>query len=827
MNLHSSNVQLVVHQGRVNSLRGHFVALMLLASLALSFNARSQTAYVADAWWSYQQDCNGDGCWAGTMPGNLARLNWEPDVTNCNGTLTVYEKVYTRACGTTQWTAIFTNAPHNVSGCSTLNQQHLDLPLSAGCVCSDYKIEVYRNGQVNPDYTRSSTNDPSLSQHREQLLSEDYCQSDMFASCTYLGGPAGSQSDSNQNATKEPGEPNHAGNPGGHSLWYCWTAPTNLPVSFSTAGSTFDTLLAVYTGSTVSTLTLVASNDDIAGATNRLSSLTFTPVTGTTYHVAVDGYGGASGIVVLNWNQTGSALPDLILWAPAVSPSITTTTFATNSCEVLEGCAQPGTRRLLRFTAESRNIGLGDLYLGNPATNALFIYATCHGHYHFEQYAQYDLLDTNSNVVATGHKVGFCLEDVRAWRTDPPAPPVRYNCDNQGIQSGWADVYSSGLPCQYIDITEVPAGDYVLRLTINPDRLLVEERYDNNTILVPVNIPPTNCPSPPANDAFANALPVTGQPFTISEFNNCATRESGEPLHVGNSGGHSVWFNWTPASNQTANINTKGSDFDTLLAVYTGSAVNTLTVVASNDDITPGYLQSQVTFAASAGTTYRIAVDGYGGAVGTVVLNVSPPGNDDFASAYLIAGNSGVTNGSNFGATKEPNEPAHAYDVGGHSLWYRWVAPATGPVDFNTAGSDFNTTLAVYTGTALTNLVTIAANDDDPQQGGLSTSRVWFYAVSSTTYRIAVDGFGGDIGNVKLSWNMDSRLETTQLADGTIRVTLTGVDWQRYTLLSSSDLSTWNTNAPTITLSGESHSYTNNPATNGLNRQFYRAQRAP
>ena len=148
-------------------------------------------------------------------------------------------------------------------------------------------------------------------------------------------------------------------------------------------------------------------------------------------------------------------------------------------------------------------------------------------------------------------------------------------------------------------------------------------------------------------------------------------------------------------------------------------------------------------------------------------------------------------------------------------------------MDFNTAGSDFDTTLGIYTGTALTSLVTVAANNDDPEQGGLSSSRVWFYAVSNTTYRIAVDGFGGAIGNVKLNWNMDSRLQTTQLADGTIRVTLTGVDWQRYTLLGSSDLATWNTNAPTITLSGESHSYTNHPATNALNRQFYRAQRAP
>jgi len=39
---------------------------------------------------------------------------------------------------------------------------------------------------------------------------------------------------------------------------------------------------------------------------------------------------------------------------------------------------------------------------------------------------------------------------------------------------------------------------------------------------------------------------------------------------------------------------------------------------------------------------------------------------------------------------------AHAGEVGGHSVWFRWTAPASGPVDFNTVGSDFNTTLAVY-----------------------------------------------------------------------------------------------------------------------------------
>src|SRR4029077_16059391 len=108
--------------------------------------------------------------------------------------------------------------------------------------------------------------------------------------------------------------------------------------------------------------------------------------------------------------------------------------------------------------------------------------------------------------------------------------------------------------------------------------------------------------------------------------------------HAGNAGGHSVWFNWTPSSNQLATITTKKSDFDTLLAVYTGSSVSGLTLVASNDDISTGIHQSSVTFSAQAGTTYRIAVDGYAGAVGTVMLNINPPANDDFSAAFAIAG---------------------------------------------------------------------------------------------------------------------------------------------------------------------------------------------
>lgn len=803
------------------------VFILLVAWL----NGFSQTAVVSDAWWTFQQDCNGDGIKAGTLEGDFARLNWASDVSNCNGTLNVYEKVYYRPCGTSAWTPIYTNAAHSITGCRSVGHQYVDISMGAGGECRDYKVEIFRVGRATPDSTRSSTNDVDLAQHREQALSEDFCLSDFFATCVALSGAVGSQSDNNSYATKESGEPDHAGNPGGRSLWYCWTAMTNRPVTFDTTGSSFDTVLAVYAGESLANLTLVGSNDDIAGATNRQSQVTFTPTIGVTYRIAVDGFSGAAGIVVLNWNQTGGGLADLIIWGPATSPRIVTRTLSSSSCEVREGCVVSGTRKLLEFTTETRNIGTGDLVMGNPATNSLFHWASCHQHYHFEQFAEFNLMDTNGNVAATGRKIGFCLEDVRPW-SPTASPQLKYNCNYQGIQKGWADVYSAGLPCQYIDITALPPGNYILQMIVNPDSLLPESNLENNITLVSVNIPPSSCPagSAPANDHFTNSITVAVTPFTQSVFNNCATKQSGEPNHAGNSGGHSVWFNWTPAESHTAVITTRSSNFDTTLAVYTGTAVNALSLVAANDDIVAGVnRQSQVAFAAMAGTTYRIVIDGFNNAVGNAALNINPAANDDFTNAFVLSGLLGSTHGHTTGASKESGEPAHAFDVGGYSVWYAWTAPASGPVDFNTRGSTFDTTLAVYSNHVLTNLTLIAANDDDLQGGGLLSSRLSFIAVAGVTYRIAVDGFGGVWGEFQLNWNMESRLGITQLPDGALQLTLTGVDWQRYTLLGSSDLESWFTNTPPITMAGGSHQYTNAPAANDAPgaQQFFRAVLVP
>jgi len=88
--------------------------------------------------------------------------------------------------------------------------------------------------------------------------------------------------------------------PGGASVWWSWTAPTSGRATISTLGSSFDTILGVYTGDAINNLTKIARNDDDSGADTRTSKVTFTATKGTTYDIVVDGYNAATGRIKLS-----------------------------------------------------------------------------------------------------------------------------------------------------------------------------------------------------------------------------------------------------------------------------------------------------------------------------------------------------------------------------------------------------------------------------------------------------------------------------------------------------------------------------------------------
>lgn len=169
---------------------------------------------------------------------------------------------------------------------------------------------------------------------------------------------------------------------------------------------------------------------------------------------------------------------------------------APDSCSLYEGCVDgTGWRRVLRFDTKIANVGARDMVLGVPANHPdLFTYSPCHAHYHFDDYARYELRDPMSGeLVAEGHKQAFCLVDWESWAWPELSEEDRqYTCFNQGLKVGWSDTYEEQLDCQWIDVTGLEPGDYTLRMEVNlppegkANATLVERRYDNNVLELPV-----------------------------------------------------------------------------------------------------------------------------------------------------------------------------------------------------------------------------------------------------------------------------------------------------------------------------------------------------
>lgn len=324
---------------------------------------------------------------------------------------------------------------------------------------------------------------------------------------------------------------------------------------------------------------------------------------------------------------------------------------------------------------------------------------------------------------------------------------------------------------------------------------------------------PGGAASPPLNDLFTNAATAVGFGGVYHASNRGYTREPLEPAHAGGTGARSAWWRWTAPISAPTVINTVDSAFDTLLAVYTGDAVSKLVRVAENDDIDTAFdnVQSEVTFNAVAGITYRIAVDGFSDGIiqeeGSIRLDISQKGgqagpNNLFANATPLTGSKGEVTGNNLKFSRETGEPSHGGVRANRSAWWRWTAPENGTVRFETTGSAFDTLLAIYTGDAV-NALKLVAENDDIISGDVWQSRLEFSAVKGTTYRIAVDGFYDagppviqDEGNIRLAWDQQVAqqpmtpfaLTPSRAVDGRFEVRLASKSGIRYALERTRDL---------------------------------------
>ncbi|KAG5839362.1 hypothetical protein ANANG_G00204200 [Anguilla anguilla] len=137
-------------------------------------------------------------------------------------------------------------------------------------------------------------------------------------------------------------------------------------------------------------------------------------------------------------------------------------------------------RVLLRFPQRVKNQGTADFLPNRPRHT--WEWHSCHQHYHsMDEFSSYDLLEISTGrKVAEGHKASFCLEDT----TCDFGHLKRYACTShtQGLSPGCYDTYNADIDCQWIDITDVQPGNYILKLKVNPKYTVLESDFTNNVV---------------------------------------------------------------------------------------------------------------------------------------------------------------------------------------------------------------------------------------------------------------------------------------------------------------------------------------------------------
>ncbi|BBO22551.1 MAG: pre-peptidase C-terminal domain-containing protein [Fimbriimonadaceae bacterium] len=216
-------------------------------------------------------------------------------------------------------------------------------------------------------------------------------------------------------------------------------------------------------------------------------------------------------------------LPDMGVWGDYLGEAYIGTTSSSEP---------PAGRRAIRISTATVNYGPGRLELrGGEIVGSQqrvyqrvfrddggwydreagwFVYHASHGHIHFNDWTVFHLREllpdgTPGEIVRTGDKTSFCILELLTYNSSLPGygtPPSYSSCGQiQGLRPGRADIYSSGLTDQYIDIVGMPDGDYWLEAEVDPDNLVLEADETNNVAGIPFTIGPVPAT---VDDAYEN-----------------------------------------------------------------------------------------------------------------------------------------------------------------------------------------------------------------------------------------------------------------------------------------------------------------------------------
>lgn len=379
---------------------------------------------------------------------------------------------------------------------------------------------------------------------------------DHFRDRELLREPAGVFRSTNRGATVERGEPRHAGKFGGKSVWFAWAADVPGILTVRTRGSHFDTLLAAYTGEEVGALTEIASDEDRGGFLN--SEIAFNVTGKKPYAIAIDGFNGYEGELLVEWSfePTDEKLP-ILLEQPT------------------EQVVKLGSD--VRFSArvEQPNVMYQWFFNGAPISEAV--------------------------------EPVLLLRDVRVGQAG-----LYYVM----ITDGRRTTLSRAVTLQFNAI----GPDNLVQPFFARDKFGDVVRRDQFFGVVARSLA---VEEPGVTAMAAGGGVVHGYTGTQLFSTVGAVKDEDEPDHCGIPGGASYWYAYVPPSSGQMFMNTDGSSFDTVLAIYTatGPTYADLIPVACDNNSGSNRLTSRVSFPVQAGETYYVVVDGVNGASGNVRLS--------------------------------------------------------------------------------------------------------------------------------------------------------------------------------------------------------------
>ncbi|MDM8564825.1 hypothetical protein QUF74_04150 [Candidatus Halobeggiatoa sp. HSG11] len=271
------------------------------------------------------------------------------------------------------------------------------------------------------------------------------------------------------------------------------------------------------------------------------------------------------------------------------------------------------------------------------------------------------------------------------------------------------------------------------------------------TVAIPIH-------AAPVNDDLDSAISIPTLPYTNTQDTSDSTTESSEDFPICSFSEASVWYQYNPTIDEKIVFDTYGSDYDTVLGVWTGEQ-HPLTKVTCNDNGTEDTMQSQLSAELTGGTQYLIGINGFNKETGNLTFNakslsISDSNNDSLTNAIEITTIPYTNTQQADIATTDANESlsvcaSSAYN----SVWYQYKSNTMQSLVFDTLNSDYNTVLSLWSGSK-DSLTELACNDDVDDH--YSHSQINVTLEANKTYYINISSRNELTTNSILVFNFNS-----------------------------------------------------------------------